>query len=50
MNLKFTYQYDQLGKTAESNIDEHIKGMIEQVLFTAPGERPLAIAISSIEI
>jgi uncharacterized protein len=39
MHLKFTYQYDPLGKTAEANTDEHIKGMIEQVLFTAPGER-----------
>lgn len=39
MNLKFSLQFDQLGKTAETDADTHIRGMIEQVLFTAPGER-----------
>lgn len=32
-------QFDQNGKTAGSTDDNHIRDMIEQVLFTAPGER-----------
>lgn len=39
MQLKYSLQFDALGKTAESTQDEHIKSMIEQVLFTNPGER-----------
>jgi phage baseplate assembly protein W len=39
MNLKFPMQFDQNGKTAGSTDDNHIRNMIEQVLFTAPGER-----------
>lgn len=39
MNLKFSLQFDPLGKTAETTQDDHIKSMIEQVLFTNPGER-----------
>ncbi|MDB5285232.1 MAG: hypothetical protein JWR05_181 [Mucilaginibacter sp.] len=39
MNLKFPMQFDQNGKTAGSTDDNHIRDMIEQVLFTAPGER-----------
>lgn len=39
MNLKFTYQFDNQGRTAETGDNAHIKDMIEQVLFTSPGER-----------
>jgi phage baseplate assembly protein W len=39
MNIKFTYQYDDMGRTAETDDDAHIRDMIEQVLFTTPGER-----------
>jgi phage baseplate assembly protein W len=39
MNLKFPYQFNNLGRTSEANDDEHIRNMIEQVLFTSPGER-----------
>src|SRR5664279_820312 len=39
MNLKFTYQFDNLGRTAETDDNTHIRDMIEQVLFTSPGER-----------
>ena len=39
MNLKFTYQFDNLGRTAETDDNAHIRDMIEQVLFTSPGER-----------
>jgi phage baseplate assembly protein W len=39
MNIKFTYHFDDRGRTAETDEDSHIRDMIEQVLFTSPGER-----------
>ena len=39
MNIKFPLQFDHRGRTAESNDADHIREMIEQVLFTSPGER-----------
>ncbi|WP_444997859.1 GPW/gp25 family protein [Aliikangiella sp. IMCC44359] len=43
MDLFFSYQIDGRGRTREARRDEHndeyIKGLIEQILFTAPGER-----------
>lgn len=43
MNLSFPYQIDGRGRTREArrdeDHDEYIRGLIEHVLFTAPGER-----------
>jgi phage baseplate assembly protein W len=39
MNLDFPLHFDGRGHTAETDNDGHIRDMIEQVLFTAPGER-----------
>lgn len=39
MNITFPYQFDGRGRTAEATLNDHIRDMIEQVLFTAPGER-----------
>jgi phage baseplate assembly protein W len=39
MNIKFPFQVDHKGRTAQSNDEDHIREMIEQVLFTSPGER-----------
>ncbi len=39
MNVDFPYRFDERGRTAETGDDEHIRDLIEQVLFTAPGER-----------
>ena len=39
MNIKFPYQFDNRGRTALTDDDDHIRDMIEQVLFTSPGER-----------
>ena len=39
MNIKFPLQFDHRGRTAETDDGDHIRDMIEQVLFTAPGER-----------
>ncbi|GGA88636.1 GPW/gp25 family protein [Puia dinghuensis] len=39
MNLQFPYQFDGSGRTAQTDDNDHIREMIEQVLFTIPGER-----------
>jgi phage baseplate assembly protein W len=39
MNIDFPYQFDHRGRTAETSYEDHIRDMIEQVLFTSPGER-----------
>jgi uncharacterized protein len=40
MNLAFPYRVDGRGRTAEAeNDDQHLRELIEQVLFTVPGER-----------
>jgi phage baseplate assembly protein W len=39
MNIDFPYHFDSRGRTAEVDGDAHIRDLIEQVLFTAPGER-----------
>lgn len=39
MNLDFPYSFGTRGRTSETTDDAHIRDLIEQVLFTAPGER-----------
>jgi len=39
MQLDYPYQIDGRGRTADVDPDAHIRDLIEQVLFTAPGER-----------
>lgn len=40
MYVTFPYQFDPHGRTAvTSNLDDHIRQMLEQLLFTRPGER-----------
>jgi uncharacterized protein len=39
MQLDYPFHFDGRGRTAETDSDEHIRDLIEQVLFTAPGER-----------
>jgi phage baseplate assembly protein W len=39
MDVDFSYQFDHRGRTAEAGYEDHIRDMIEQVLFTSPGER-----------
>ncbi len=39
MNLGYPYQFDHRGRTAEAADARHIRDLIEEVLFTAPGER-----------
>lgn len=37
--LDYPYHFSGLGRTAVTGRDDHIRDLIEQVLFTAPGER-----------
>lgn len=39
MNLDYPFHFDGRGRTAATDDDDHIRDLIEQVLFTAPGER-----------
>src|SRR2546430_4798884 len=39
MNLAYPYQVSSLGRTAEAADARHVRDLIEQVLFTMPGER-----------
>ncbi len=39
MNLDYPFHVDGRGRTATTEDDEHIRDLIEQVLFTSPGER-----------
>ncbi|MEK7253533.1 MAG: GPW/gp25 family protein [Bacteroidota bacterium] len=40
MNLRFPFQFNNEGVTAaQESYEVHIRDLVEQVLFTAPGER-----------
>lgn len=39
MQIDYPYHFDGGGRTAIARSDKHIRDLIEQVLFTAPGER-----------
>jgi uncharacterized protein len=39
MNLNFPYQFDGRGRTGEAALQDYLNQLVEQVLFTSPGER-----------
>jgi len=39
INIDFPFHFDNSGRTAATDDDDHIRDMIEQLLFTSPGER-----------
>jgi phage baseplate assembly protein W len=39
MQIDYPYHFDSRGRTATTDQDDHIRDLIEQVLFTVPGER-----------
>lgn len=39
MNIGFPYRFDRTGRTATVDDETHLRDLIAQVLFTAPGER-----------
>lgn len=39
MNIDFPWHFDSKGRTATATDPDHIREMVEQLLFTTPGER-----------
>jgi phage baseplate assembly protein W len=39
MHIAFPYRVDSRGRTATTDEDRHLRDLVEQVLFTSPGER-----------
>jgi Bacteriophage baseplate protein W len=39
MDVDFPFRVDSRGRTGTANRNDHIRDMVEQVLFTSPGER-----------
>jgi uncharacterized protein len=39
MNVDFPFNFNGRGRTASASDEDHIRDMIEQLLFTSPGER-----------
>lgn len=39
MNIDFPFHFDSRGGTASTDENDHIRDMIEQLIFTNPGER-----------
>lgn len=39
MNIDYPFHFDGRGRTAEAGEEDHIRDLIEQFLFTNPGER-----------
>jgi phage baseplate assembly protein W len=39
MNLAFPFRFDSTGRTAQAAIADHVRDMVELILFTSPGER-----------
>ena len=39
MHVDYPFHFDRRGRTAETDDDDHLRDLIEQVLFTSPGER-----------
>lgn len=39
MQIDYPFHFDGKGRTARTSAEDHIRDLIEQVLFTSPGER-----------
>ncbi len=39
LNIDYPFHFDPRGRTAAADADDHVRDMIEQLLFTSPGER-----------
>ena len=39
MNIDFPFHFDGRGRTAAADDNDHIRDMLEELLFTSPGER-----------
>jgi len=39
MQIDYPFRFDSRGRTADTSEGDHVRDLIEQVLFTTPGER-----------
>lgn len=39
MNIDYPFDFNGSGRTATTDTDDHVRDLIEQLLFTSPGER-----------
>lgn len=39
MDIGFPYRLDSRGRTADPGLSDHVRDLIEQLIFTSPGER-----------
>ncbi len=39
MNIDFPFRFDGRGRAASTDDNDHIRDMLEQLIFTSPGER-----------
>jgi phage baseplate assembly protein W len=39
VQIDYPFHWDESGRTARADDDDHIRDMLEQLLFTSPGER-----------
>jgi uncharacterized protein len=46
-NFGFPFRIDGRGRTADADADAHVRQLIEQLLFTAPGERVMRTTFGS---
>ena len=37
--VDYPFSFDKRGRTSDTTADDHIRDLVEQVLFTSPGER-----------
>ena len=39
MRVDYPFRFDRSGRTAQTSEEDHVRDLIQQVLFTSPGER-----------
>lgn len=39
MDIDYPFHFGNDGRTASAGLDDHVRDMVEQLLFTSPGER-----------
>ncbi|WP_263381645.1 GPW/gp25 family protein [Granulicella arctica] len=39
MNIDFPFHFDGRGQTTTADLNDHVREMLEQLIFTVPGER-----------
>lgn len=47
MQIAFPFSFDRRGRTAESGDERHVRDLVEQLLFTMPGERVMRPELGS---